>query len=898
MNITHCKLLVICLSTIVFVGATDFDPYIFKDREVIAVRLTSPLLLDGNLDERLYTTQASTDYIQYVPNNGQPATEKTEVWIGYDESALYVGARMWDSEPNLIVSRIGRRDENDHSDLFEIIIDSYHDKRTGFSFQINPAGAINDETYYNDSFTERSWDGIWEGKTRIDNQGWTAELRIPYSQLRFNEQEEYTWGMQSARYIQRKDEWDYFAYQTLEEGGLIRHAADLTGLSGISPPNRTEFRPYFTTGASKLPSKQDNPFFDGKDARAGLGADFKLGIGNNITIDGTINPDFGQVEADPSEINLSAYETYYSEKRPFFIEGQNIFLFGRGGPTNNWNIYFSNPTLFYSRRIGRKPQGWVSADPDSIQIPAVTNILGAAKVSGKIKGNWSIGGLTAFTNQEQAQYYNAGAKIQELVEPATFYNIIRAQKEINKGKQGIGFIGTAVTRFLDGLSILGSNEDDHNLHNILSENAVTFGVDGWTFLGANNAWAVGAWFGTTQVSGSKERILSLQKNSSHYFQRPDADHVEIDESLTILRGYSGRINLNKETGNFKVNAALGIISPGFESNDLGYQGATDVINKHIGAGYSWTKPGSFYQNMRTDILFANNHDFSGIKTGEVLVWLGNVRFLNFWSMHGEVDWNLETMSNTALRGGPRVIEPASWGIYQLGFHSDNRKNITIGSHVDLTGDKTGSRDRNFDFSITAKISDRLNASIGPSIRYRINTDQYITAVTDNNNDEMFGKRYVVGKLDQTTFNANIRVNYTFTPNFTLQTYFQPFISAGSYSHFKEYMKPNSYDFLGYGENNSTINELANGSYEIDPTGGDTSDVFTIPNPDFNDKAFVGTLVLKWEFSPGSALFFVWTHNGTDFANPGDFSLGKDLGDILKANADDIFAIKLSYWIGK
>jgi len=830
--------------------------------------------------------------------------ESSEVWIGYDESAIYVGARMWDSEPDLIVSRIGRRDENDNSDLFEVIFDSYHDKRTGFSFQINPAGAVNDETYYNDGFTMRSWDGIWEGKTRIDDQGWTAELRIPYSQLRFDEQDEYTWGMQSARYIQRKDEWDYFAHKTLEESGLIRHAAELTGLYGIASPDRTEYRPYITTGASRLPGKKNNPFFDGKDASIGLGADFKLGIGSNITVDGTINPDFGQVEADPSEINLSAYETYYSEKRPFFIEGQNTFLFGRGGPTNNWNINFSDPRLFYSRRIGREPQGWVPANPnwysvdqDSIQLPAVTNILGAAKVSGKIKGNWSIGGLTALTNQEQAQYYTAGVKREELVEPATFYNLIRAQKEINDGKQGIGFIGTSVKRFLDGLAILGSTEKDHNLHNILSDNAVTFGVDGWTFLGANNDWAIGAWLGATQVSGSKERILSLQKSSSHYFQRPDADHVKIDENRTTLSGYAGRINVNKETGNVSANAALGIISPGFESNDLGYQGATDVINKHVGIGYSWNTPGKFYQNMRSDIIFANNHDFSGVKTSEILVWLFNIRFLNYWSMHGQVDWELETVSNTALRGGPRVIEPASWGINQLGFHSDFRKKITIGSHVDLAGDKSGSCDRNFDFSITAKINDRLEASFGPSIDHRINTDQYITTVTDVNNIDMFGKRYVVGRLDQTTFNANIRVNYTFTPNFTLQTYLQPFVSAGSYSHFKEYSKPESYEFLVYGEGNSTVNELDNGRYEIDPTGGDTTDVFTFRNPDFNDKALVGTLVLRWEFSPGSVLFFVWTHNGANFANPGDYSLGRDLGNLLKANADDIFAIKLSYWIG-
>jgi len=895
---TYRTLIVGIFSSIMFISATEFDPNLYKDREINAIRLTYPLTIDGDLEEQLYTTQAYTDFVQYVPLNGQPATEKTDVWIGYDESAIYVGARMWDSEPNLIVSRIGRRDENDDSDLFEIIFDSYHDKRTGFSFQINPAGAVNDETYYNDGFTQRSWDGIWEGKTKIDDKGWTAELRIPYSQLRFDEKDEYTWGVIPTRYIQRKDEWNYFMYISLEESGTIRHAAELTGLYDISPSKRAEFRPYITTGAGLLPGKKDNPFYNGKDATIGLGADFKLGIGNNITVDGTINPDFGQVEADPSEINLSAYETYYSEKRPFFIEGQNIFLFGRGGPTNNTNLIFSEPSLFYSRRIGREPQGWVSAHPDSVQLPGFTNILGSAKFSGKIKGNWSIGGLTALTNHEHTQYYDDGIEKKELVEPATFYNVIRAQKEFNEGKQGIGFMGTSVTRFLDGLSILGSKDENHNLYNKLSENATTFGIDGWTFLGSNNDWGIGAWFGITQVSGSKDRMLNLQKSPSHYFQRPDVDHVKIDDNLTALKGYAGRIKINKETGNIFVNASFGIISPGFESNDLGYQGTTDVINKHLGVGYKWTKPTKYYRNMFSALMYGNNHDLSGIKSGEQLVWANNINFLNFWSLRGDVIWNLESLNNTELRGGPRVIKPALLKISQLGFNTDSRKNVTIGSHIDYLYSNNGNRDNGFDITLDSKINNRFNVSIGPSIKHHIDTDQYITSVIDVNNTAMFGKRYVVGKLDQTTFIANIRANFTFSPNLTLQTYLQPFISAGSYSGFKEYLKPESYDFLVYGENNSTISKIDGNGYVIDPTGGDSEDAFTIHNPDFNYKALIGTLVLRWEFSPGSSVFFVWTHNGTNFENPGDFSLGRDMGNLLSAKADNIVAIKLSYWIGK
>jgi hypothetical protein len=880
------------------INATEFDPMQFKNRKLQAVKLSEPLNIDGILDESIYLGQSYSDYVQYVPINGSPATEKTEIWIGYDESAIYVGARMWDSEPDKIVSRIGRRDENDDTDLFEIIIDSYHDKRTGFSFQINPIGAINDEVYFNDAFTQRSWDGIWEGVTNIDNEGWTAELRIPYSQLRFDEKEEYTWGFQSARYIQRKDEWDYFSYQSLEESGLIRHAAELSGLHNISPPQRAEVRPYITSGLSNLPGKENNPFYNGKDSDLGIGADFKLGIGNNITVDGTINPDFGQVEADPSEINLSAYETYYREKRPFFIEGQNIFTFGRGGPTNNISINFSEPHLFYSRRIGRQPQGYITASPDSVQMPGVTNILGAAKISGRIQGGWLVGGLTAFTDQEQANYYSNGKELKQMVEPATFFNVVRAQKEIKDGKYGVGIIGTNVYRFLDGIEILGGVDDEHSLHSQLAENSSTIGIDGWSFFGPNNDWGVGGWLATSKVSGSKKMIYNLQNNSSHYFQRPDVDHVNVDSDLRSLNGYAGRIKLNKETGNFVFNAAVGFISPGFESNDIGYQGRTDIINKHIGIGYNWTKPTDYYRAMFTVLLFANNHDFSGTPIGNEIAWISQVRFNNFWSVHTDVYYNPEGLSNTALRGGPRVKFPSAINFYRWGFHTDSRKKLVLGPHISYKFIDNGGYDRALDLESTAKIRERLSISFTPNYQERLIPDQFVRAVVDENNLTMYGKRYVVGELKQTTFSAEIRINYTFTPKLTLQTYIQPFISAGSYSRFKEYKQPESYQFLEYGKENSSISSGENNVYTIDPTGGNASDAFGIYNPNFNFKALVGTLVLRWEFSPGSSLYFVWTHNGTNFDNPGNFDLGRDLGDLLKAKADDIFALKFSYWIGK
>ncbi len=337
--------LVLLIPGLAIAADQDFNPEDYRDRRVEAVRLSDPLNIDGRLEEGLYSGQSYSDFVQFIPHNGSRASERTEVWIGYDDDALYVGARMWDSEPDSVETRVGRRDEWLNTDIFEVIIDSYHDKRTGYSFQINPSGSILDETYFNDSWTDRTWDGIWEGRTTIDQYGWTAELRIPYSNLRFNEQEVYTWGFFPTRYIQRRNEWDYFVYVAQDESGLMSRAAEMNGIQGISPPSRRAILPYVTAGGSSLPSQQDNPFFEGRDSNLGLGADVKIGIGGNLTIDATINPDFGQVEVDPSVINLSAYETYYQEKRPFFVEGRNIFRFGRGGAYKQLGLQLQQPTF-------------------------------------------------------------------------------------------------------------------------------------------------------------------------------------------------------------------------------------------------------------------------------------------------------------------------------------------------------------------------------------------------------------------------------------------------------------------------------------------------------------------------------------------------------------------------
>ncbi len=872
-----------------------FDPNDYRQREIKAVRVATPLHIDGRLEEALYSGPGYSDFIQYEPFNGAKASQKTDLWVAYDDAAVYVGARMWDEQPDSIVGRIGRRDAYLNADIFEVIIDSYHDKRTGFSFQINPAGSMRDEVYFNDTWTDDSWDGIWEGKTTIDDKGWTAEMRIPLSQLRFGKQDEYTWGILPTRYIQRSGEWDYFNYFPLNESGTMSRSAELTGIRDIKPSKRREYLPYATVGASHLPSRDENVFIKGADRHFDMGLDMKVGIGANLTVDATINPDFGQVEADPSSINLSDHETYYSEKRPFFVEGRNIFNFGNSGPTNNMSVNFSEPRFFYSRRIGRAPQGWVSADSDSLEHPNATRILGAAKISGKMGENWSIGGITALTNRERAAYYHDGVRRKKQVEPFTSYNLLRTQKQIDDGRYGIGMMGTFTRRFMDGISALGDLDTDHASETILSDQSVGLGLDGWAFLGEDRGWAMGGWAGYSRIEGSVDRMLSLQQNSSHYFQRPDADHLEVDSSMTALTGHAGRIKLNKENGNVLVNLALGWVSPGFETNDLGLTWGTDVINKHINVGYRWLERGKYIRSASASILYANNHDFSGRNTSDVLFGMANLRFTNFWSLNMNGGYGFKGVEVTELRGGPLVHGPGEY-FFGSGINTDYRRDFSAFASLDLGYDTDGGDEIGVSMHMNLKLNNGINLSVGPAIFWETDMTQYITSVVDPANTIMFGKRYVVAQLDQTVTSAELRIDYPISPRLTLEGYFQPFIAVGSYSGLKEYVRPESDEFLVYGEDGSSI-EYDNG-YLIDPTGGSDDDAFSIYDPDFNYKAMVGTLVLRWEFSPGSTMFMVWTHNGTNFEDPGNFDLGRDLKNLANAEADDVFALKLSYWFGQ
>jgi hypothetical protein len=557
-------------------------------QQIQVLKLTERVIVDGKLDEKIWlSSQPISDFKQKDPNQGSLPSEKTEVWIAYDNNAIYIAARMYDSSPDSIMALLDRRDNLNTADWFGVFLDPYHDKRSGNYFVIGPSGTLADGVLYNDDWDDSDWDGVWEGKSTIDKNGWTAEMRIPFSQLRFQDKNQQVWGINFRRDIGRKNESDYLVYTPRMESGYVSRFPELIGIEGVKPANALEILPFVTSKAEYTHPAPGNPFNNGSRYLSDLGGDIRYGLSSNLVLNATINPDFGQVEVDPATVNLSDVESMFQEKRPFFVEGANIFTnYGQGGGMNFWNFNFPYTTPFYSRRIGRPPIGNDTlSNTDFLESPFATKILGAGKITGKIIDGWNVGTIHAITAREFAEYKTNNLRSEAEVEPLTYYGVGRVQRDFNDGKQGIGLLSTFTQRQFS----------DNVLKNNLNNNGLFVGMDGWTFLDSSKAWVITGYTNLSRAEGSRTRITSLQTNSQHYFQRPDASHLNVDTNATSLTGYAGRFYLIKQKGNFFFNSSLGFIDPKYEVNDLGFQSRADVINMHIGAGYNWTEPDGFFR---------------------------------------------------------------------------------------------------------------------------------------------------------------------------------------------------------------------------------------------------------------------------------------------------------------
>jgi hypothetical protein len=850
------------------------------DVKIYAKRLNSPIHIDGKLIEPVWQqTKGFDGFIQSEPIEDALPSERTVVKIAYDDNALYVGARMFDSSPDSIIARLSRRDNLEESDFFAIGLDPYHDKRSGYFFVVNAAGVLLDGVLFNDTYDDDSWNGVWEGEAAIDGLGWSAEMRIPFSQLKFNKSDINVWGINYRRTIARKNESDYLVFIPKTENAFVSLFAELHGMNDLVPPSQLEILPYVTVRAEYIQTEDGDPFNDGSNYVPGAGLDFKTGVGTGLTLNGTINPDFGQVEIDPAVINLSDVEVFFPERRPFFIEGSSIFDFGTGGAQNYWGFNWGNPDFFYSRRIGRDPQGSVP-DADYTDYPTGTHILGAAKLTGKLGNSWNFGTIQSITKREYASWYTDGNKSRAEVEPLAYYGVIRAQKEFNGGNQGLGVVSTLALRDFNEPQL----EDEFN------RSSFSVGLDGWTFLDSSRTWVLAGWTGLSNVTADIQQIINIQENSLHYFQKPDADHVSVDSSAESLTGISGRVVLNKEKGNFFINSAFGFISPAFDVNDLGFLFRADVINAHLGAGYDWTTPTNIYRELTLGAALFRSYDFGGEITWQGLFHFGDLEFLNYY----EADWDLaihpESMNNTRTRGGPYTLNPASFSA-GLFLHTDSRKDWILRVYGN-TFQNGFSKFHSIGFGIEYRPAPNISFSIGPEYDWNLDYSQYIDTYDDSLATETYGKRYVFGELEQKTYSGSIRLNWTFSPTLSLQLFVQPLISSGEYVKYKELKAPRTYDWLNYGEEGSTFDEENN---IADPDADGPATEIDIGNNDFNIVSLRGNAVLRWEYLPGSVIFFVWTQSRADEQDNGNIKFGDSVNKLVTLQPDNIFMVKFTYW---
>jgi hypothetical protein len=855
---------------------------------VRAVRLASPVVVDGRLDETAWQgAPAVTRFTQRDPVEGAVPSESTWVWVAFDDRALYVAARLWDSRPDSIVAQLVRRDVSTASDRFFLYLDTYHDGRSGYYFGINAAGVLMDGTLFNDTQSDALWDGVWAAQARCETgsgSGWTCEFRIPISQMRSRAGTEQVWGINFKRCLTRRNEVDYLVPLPKKASGFVSRFPDLVGFEPARRGRNVELLPYSTGKAEYLVHDAGDPFNDGSRYTPGIGADLRAGVGNNLTLNATVNPDFGQVEVDPAVVNLSDVESYFEEKRPFFTENARVFSFGQEGAASYWNLGWPAPRFFYSRRIGRAPQGGVPGEFSDV--PLATHILGAAKLTGKPSPGLDFGLLQAVTSREVARYQAGGIESRTTVEPLTYYGVARGLRQMKGGYNGVGLMTTLVQRRLA----------DDELADAMNRQSLMAGVDGWHFLDRKKLWVLSGWAGMSRVAGTEQRMLRLQRSSLHYLQRPDAQHLGVDSSATSLTGYGARLWLNKQEGNLLFNSAVGVLSPRFDVNDMGYMSQADATNAHAGIGYKWTEPNAWRKDLSMVGIVVATGNRDGDLTSKGMYLNPTVTFANDWSINPEYFPFLSAKNDRRTRGGPLMYEPAStW--WQVSFDSDPSRKTTW--HL-VTANSSAPTVKTSYWSVYPSVewkpASNFTLSFGPGLDRAIEDAQYVplygasAAAPGEVPADFGGRRYVFARMDQTTLSANLRLDVSFTRNLTLQTYVQPLISEGRYGGYKALARSGSYEFVRYGPDAVASPEAV----VVTPAGGES---FAFPNPSFNVKSLRGNAVLRWEYRPGSVLYFVWTQTrARDFDPVGDLRVGPSMRRLFDAGANDIFLVKATYYL--
>lgn len=840
-----------------------------------AMRAERAPVLDGRADDAVWATaQRITEFRVYDPDEGKVPPHPTTAQVAYDERHLYVLVRAHDVARDSIVALLSRRDERTPSDWIRVMVDSYHDKRTGYQFIVNPAGVKRDIYVFNDGEEDVSWDAVWHVATSSDSAGWTAEFAIPWSQLRYPNVADHTIGLMIIREVGRRNERQSWPLFSRTRTGFVSQFGDVGGIRGLPNERRLEVMPYIVNKEYNQPRAKAGDDYAHKGSVA-VGADVKYGLTSNLTIDATINPDFGQVEADPATYNLGTTELFFTERRPFFMEGMGIFRFDLSCNDGECT------GLFYSRRVGQSPLlGGTYGDETT---PRTTTILGAGKLTGRLNNGLSVGVLSAVTQRElgapilRVALGAAGDTLRRddgtprheptgdlyVVQPMTSYTVARAQQELRGGNTVIGVMGTSVNRAVsDALTEANLRRD-----------AFSGGVD-FKHRMLQNRWAVGGYLAGSLVRGSADAIALTQRSNVHRYDRVDA-RLDYDPTRTSLSGATMQLSVEKISGRARSFSGCTRTTPGFEINDAGYLGRADLQSCSNWVGLRFIKPRAFYRMV--GINFNQWTEFN--TAGERLNLGGNVnghsQLKNNWFVYSGVGvGQLSSYNDRAARGGPAFRRSPSLSNW-AGVETDSRKPVQLFFNLDhFRGDYGRSRFYGLGPGAVIRPTTRYSVSLQPRYSRSIDDSQWY------DNIESDGRlHYVFGHLDQKTVSLTTRLDFAATPALSVQLYAAPFITAGQFSDLRELSNdPRSKDYA-----TRYVTYLAGGRQ---PQAGG-----------FNYKQFNSNAVMRWEYRPGSALFLVWSQGRVqDGVNPGSFDVNRDRRDLFRAHPQNTFLIKGSYWL--
>ncbi|HTM04870.1 MAG TPA: DUF5916 domain-containing protein [Vicinamibacterales bacterium] len=813
-------------------------------RTATATRVTTTIRIDGRLDEVAWAAATPlTGFTQRQPDEGQPATDAMDVRILFDDDAIYVGAQMASS--GTIQAPLGRRDDDDRSENIQVSLDTYLDRRTAYTFGVTASGVRLDYYYASDDEgnADATFDPVWQARTVVGTDEWTAELWIPLSQIRFNQRTPQVWGLNIRRWTPSRNEEVYWAARLRTDERFASQFGDLSGLDGIRPRRRLELLPY-VAGGSQLTGAADprDPFTQDANLTGRVGGDVKVGIGSSLTLEGTINPDFGQVDADPAEVNLTAFETFFSERRPFFIEGANLL----SGVVNNY---------FYSRRIGAPPSTRVPGE--FVDYPRTSTILGAAKLTGRMKSGTSIGVLTAVTDDAFADVSTAGVLSRIRLAPRTIFGVGRVEQEFGAPGSFAGLMATMVHRDL---------ADGDPLGGLLTHDAVSVSGDAVVRFGD---YELQSYLGLAQVSGEAPAITRLQRSSARYFQRPDAGYVEVDPLRTSMTGAKGGASFRTQNArHWSWEAGTTIESPEFETNDIGRLTSSDGLQVFGSLGYQETTPGRWLRDYRIDASQTEEWNYGGDEQVSSLQGSARLTWLNYWDTDFFWQYDFRTQDMRLTRGGPSMEKPRAWRT-EVEVESSNTAPTRGGINLVYGGTEDGGLTFQIRPEFITRPAPRWELTLRPTYNRSVDTQQYVDTVPDLNVD---APGYLFGYIDRSTWSAEMRVNYTFKPDLTLDFYGEPFAASGRYDRISRLVA-------------ARTRLLA----PVDPS------VATPADFNFNVRSFRSNVVLRWEWRPGSTFYAVWQQNRQGNGVPSRRASAADMFRAIVAPGDHVFAVKTSFW---